>query len=124
LSLMASWIVASTYLMAYVGWILGAIAALLPLFATLTAGALLQDVRKSLAAGVITIVLSFVLVVLLLALPVVLGQISDPELAGFFVDSTVVRVATATGPVPLHIVTLAIVSLIGSIVGGMITGGK
>jgi len=110
--------------MAYVGWIPGAIAALLPLFATLTAGALLQDVRKSLAAGVITIVLSFVLVVLLLALPVVLGQISDPELAGFFVDSTVVRVATATGPVPLHIVTLAIVSLIGSIVGGMITGGK
>lgn len=123
-SVMASWIMASVYLMAYVGWIPRIVGAFFPLLGTLVGGAILADVRESLAAGVISIVMSFSFIVFLLALPALLGQIADPELAGFFVDSIVIQVATASGPVPLHIITLSILSVVGAIAGGLATGAR
>ena len=83
-----------------------------------------MDVRKSLAAGIVSIAMTFLFVVFLLALPAVLGEIRDPELAQFFVDATVIQVATAAGPVPLHIITLAILSVVGAIAGGIATGAR
>lgn len=123
-SVMASWMMASVYLMAYVGWIPRIVGAFFPLLGTLVGGAILADVRESLAAGVISIVMSFSFIVFLLALPALLGQIADPELAGFFVDSIVIQVATASGPVPLHIITLSILSVVGAIAGGLATGAR
>jgi len=72
----------------------------------------------------ISIVMSCSFIVFLLALPALLGQIADPELAGFFVDSMVIQVATASGPVPLHIITLSILSVVGAIAGGLATGAR